>query len=230
MRLRLFVLLLLIALSPCRTTAQDSECKCPKSIMAGTTSASIPDTIFTFSDGQSISICGYVENNEDGQKQFSEFILSDCKSMEVFDFWDATLKCVFSFSKDTLRIDVLEPFAIGENFEFQQLPCYTDVIYFKEGEINTHIDMNRTIKFTDEQINVTLNSYDTTQWSTQGEPSYEGYSEDKMQLANQLMLAAISGNEKAAACFKEFKLKFEPDGAYMEWYREMESIISLYQN
>jgi len=168
--------------------------------------------------------------NEEGHKQFSEFILSDCNSLEVFDFWDATLNCILRFSNDTLRIDILGAFAIGENFKFQQLRCYSDVIYFREGKINSHLEMNRTIKFTDEQIRVTLNSYETTKWSALGEPSYEGYGEDKMQLANQLMLATISGNEQAAAYFKEFKRKFELDGAYMEWYREMDSIIGLYQN
>ncbi|MHC2991192.1 hypothetical protein OB13_06190, partial [Pontibacter sp. HJ8] len=67
------------------------------------------------------------------------------------------------------------------------------------------------------QIDQTLLEYESTQWQTQNGASEE-YTEKKMNLANSLMIAAASGSEKAEVYFQEFKNKFQPDGAYLEWY------------
>lgn len=64
---------------------------------------------------------------------------------------------------------------------------------------------------------------------TQNESTTEGYSEEKMALANRLMIAAISSNRKAEEYFKEYETKFKPDGAYSEWYKDMDAIVFLYK-
>lgn len=184
-----------------------------------------PDTIFTFKDGSQLAITGYSEMAE-GRKVFSEFILTEYKSNELIEGWSAAEQCEISFSNDTLKINQLGLFAVGKGNEFETHAWKLNQ-YFKVGkEVELSTDFNEKLKLGKAEIESTLKEYESTEWQTQIQSKSE-YSEAKMNLANRLMLAAISGNEKATEYFKEFKTRFKPDGANAEWYSEMKSIFEF---
>ncbi|MBX0332689.1 hypothetical protein K3G39_05515 [Pontibacter sp. HSC-14F20] len=86
--------------------------------------------------------------------------------------------------------------------------------------------MNLKIKYSQSQIDQSLREYKSTHWKSQNEASAE-YTEEKMELGNRLLIAAVSGSEQAELYFKEFDSKFKPDGAYAEWYQQMAHMLEF---
>lgn len=184
-----------------------------------------PDTIFTFKDGSQISITGYSEM-VDGRKLFSEFNLKEYKSNKLIEGWSAIEQCEIFFLNDTLHINQLGLFALGKKNKFETHAWKLNH-YFKVGkEIKRSTVFNKKLKLGKAEIESTLKDYESTVWQTQIQ-SDEEYIGAKMNLANRLMLAAISGNKKGSEYFKEFKTKFKPDGANAEWYNEMKVILDF---
>lgn len=182
-----------------------------------------PDTAFTFSNGSKLLICGYLELRE-GKKIYSEFVLSECGNDSIIDFWSAVEEYEIQFEQDTLQLQKLELLALGNNVELVKEKWLTEYFYYENGKLKREKKLNSEIKYSQKQIDQSLQEFESTHWQKQNGASEE-YTEQKMKLANSLMIAAASGSEKAEMYFREFKNKFQPDGAYLEWYQQMIGLL-----
>lgn len=182
-----------------------------------------PDTAFIFSNGSKLLICGYPELRE-GRKIYSEFVLSECGKDSIVDFWSAVEEYEIRFEQDTLQLQKLELLALGNNREFVKEKWLTESFYYVNGELKRTKKLNPEVKYSQSQIAQALQEFELTQWQKQNGATEE-YTEKKMKLANSLMIAAASGSKKAEVYFREFGSKFQPDGAYLEWYQQMAELL-----
>ncbi len=201
-----------------------SEADCDK-CSASDYAESEPDTAFIFSNGSELLLCGYSEL-KDGRKIYSEFVLSECGKDSIVDFWSAVEEYEILFEQDTLHLQKLELLALDNNREFVKKKWLTESLYYENGELKRTKKLNPEVKYSQRQTDQSLQEYESTHWKTQIEASEE-YTEAKMELANRLLIAAVSGSEKAELYFKEFYSKFKPDGAYAEWYHEMADMLEF---
>ncbi|TPE42687.1 hypothetical protein [Pontibacter mangrovi] len=200
--------------------APEAGCdKCAASEFAGPK----PDTAFIFSNGSKLLICGYSEK-KDGKNIYSEFVLSVCGNDSIIGFWSAVEEYELVFVQDTLQLQKLELLAMGDHRDLVKVKWLTESFYYENGSLLREKKLNPKVKYRQSQIDQSLQEYESTQWQKQNEATIE-YTEGKMKLANSLMLAAASGSEKAEVYFKEFKNKFQPDGAYLEWYQQMADLL-----
>ena len=193
-----------------------TSCHCPKTQYAGTKA----DTTFTLSKGKRIALCGY-KNPKSKPTTFSEFVLAVCGQDTIIDFWGAVLTCRLKVDKDTLLIDELQNLPTGKNFKYQETVWTTEKIYFRGERIVRKLAVNKQIrKYNQNEIQLVLRTY---------ERAKPGLDDDKMELANKLFIATISGNKKARQYFNEFKNKFgELDGAFSEEYSDLTAMLQLW--
>jgi hypothetical protein len=191
-------------------------CDCPKTQYAGTKS----DTTFHLSNGKTIVLCGY-KNPDSKPTTFSEFILAVCGEDTIIDFWGAVLTCRLKVNKDTLLVDQLQKLPTGKNFKFQETIWTTEKIYFSGQKLVRKLEVNRQIKkYCQDEIQTVLKTYETAK------PVPD---DSKMEIANKLFIATISGDKKARQYFKEFKSKFGTlDGAFTEEYGDLTAMLELW--
>ena len=192
------------------------SCDCPKTQFAGTKA----DTTFNLSNGKTIVLCGY-KNPDSNPTTFSEFILSVCGQDTIIDFWGAVLTCRLKVHKDTLLVDQLENLPTGKNFKYQETVWTTEKIYFRGQKVDRKFVANRQIrKYNQDEIKAVLKTYETAKY---------GLDDNKMEIANKLFIATISGDKKARQYFKEFKNKFGTlDGAFAEEYSDLTAMLQLW--
>jgi len=191
-------------------------CDCPRTQYTGIKA----DTIFYLSNGKSIVLCGY-KDPASKSTTYSEFVLAVCGQDTIIDFWGAVLNCRLKVNKDTLLIDQIERLPTGKNFKFQNTVWTTEKIYFSKQKMIRELVVNRQItKYNQNEIKHVLKSYKS------GKP---GLDDSKMELANKLFIATISGNKTARQYFKEFKTKFGTlDGAFSEEYSDLTAMLKLW--
>jgi hypothetical protein len=195
---------------------KNGNCNCPKTVYAGTKA----DTTFQLSSGKSIVLCGY-KNPGTNPTTFSEFILAVCGQDTIIDFWGAVLSCRLNVNKDTLLIELLKNLPVGQNFKYQETVWTTEKIYFSKQKMVRKLFVNRQItKYNNEEINTVLTKFVTEK---------PGLDEKKIEIANQLFIAALSGNKKARQYFIEFKTKFGIlDGYFKEDYHDLTTMLELW--
>jgi len=188
--------------------------------MAGTVKDNKPDTIFSFSDRQRIILCGYKDNDQ-SETYFSDFILQICGQDSIVDFWDATQTCRISAYKDTLRIVELKNLPTNINRTYNRTAWSIEKIFFDNGYLRRTFEINRTIiKYTKQEIKETLKEFESAK---------AGLNDNKIELANRLFIATISGDKTAKKYFKEFETKFgQLDGAFAEEYKDLKIMLDLW--
>lgn len=210
------IVLTILTLSSVYGQRNKASCDCPKTQFAGTN----VDTTFHLSNGKTIVLCGY-KNPDSKPTTFSEFVLSVCGQDTIIDFWDAALTCQLRVNKDTLLVEQLQNLPTGKNFKFQETIWTTEKIYFREQKLIRQIVVNRQIrKYSQNEIQFVLKKYETAK---------TGLDDSKMEMANKLFVAIISGSKKARHYFKEFKSKFGTlDGAFAEEYSDLIAMLELW--
>lgn len=212
------ITIILIFLTLTSAFGQENKvaCDCPKTQYAGTKS----DTTFHLSNGKTIVLCGY-KNPDSKPTTFSEFILAVCGEDTIIDFWGAVLTCRLKVNKDTLLVDQLQKLPTGKNFKFQETIWTTEKIYFSGQKLVRKLEVNRQIKkYCQDEIQTVLKTYETAK------PVPD---DSKMEIANKLFIATISGDKKARQYFKEFKSKFGTlDGAFTEEYGDLTAMLELW--
>ena len=215
---RVKLIFILTVLSFTTVLGQENKvvCDCPKTQFAGTKA----DTTFYLSNGKTIVLCGY-KNPEYTPTTFSEFILAVCGQDTIIDFWGAVLTCRLKINKDTLLVDQLQNLPTGKDFKFQETVWTTEKIYFSGQKIYRKLVVNRQIrKYNQDEIQSILKTYETAK---------PGLDDSKMEIANTLFIATISGNKKARQYFKEFKNKFGTlDGSFAEEYSDLTAMLDLW--
>ena len=189
-------------------------CKCPKNIYVDQIK---PDTAFYFSNNKSIILCGYKDTETiENEIIFSEFILANCSTKSVIDFWGSLKKCRVLCTKDTLLIEELKNLPAGENMSFKQTVWTIEKIYFVNDKINRKLFVNKNIrKYSNQEIQSVLLEYESRK---------PGHFEGKEVLLYHLFISTISGSTQARKYFNEFKNKFEihkGDGAMAEESNEL---------
>lgn len=215
-RAKLMILLTVLTFTTSIGQNQILDCNCPTTQIAGTNA----DTIFHLPNGKAIVLCGY--NHPDSKPPtFSEFSLAVCGQDTIIDFWGALLTCRLRVNHDTLLIQELQNLPTGKNFKFKETVWTTEKIFFSGQKVVRKLDVNRQIrKYNPDEIHIVLNAYETAK---------PGLDESKMELANRLFVAAISGDKKARQYFKAFKSKFGTlDGAFAEEYRDLTKMLELW--
>ena len=189
-------------------------CNCPKNDFTGTKA----DTIFTPAKGKQIALCGY-RNPGSKPTNFSEFVLAVCGQDKVLGFWDAIQTCYVKTKKDTLLVENIFNLPTGKNRTYKITVWATDKIFFKNQKIIKTYSVNRNIlKYNQTNITKTLKEF---------ENSKGRINDGKMELANRLFIATISGNKTARKYFKSFETKFgELDGAFSEEYSDLKIMLA----
>jgi hypothetical protein len=210
------IILTFLTLTSVYGQTKNVSCDCPKTQYAGTKA----DTTFHLSNGKTIVLCGY-KNPDSKPTTFSEFILSVCGQDKIIDFWGAVLTCRLKINKDTLLVDQLQNLPTGKNFKYQETVWTTEKIFFSGQRVVRKIAVNRQIKkYNHDEIQTVLKTYETAKL---------GLDDSKMEIANKLFIATISGDKKARQYFKEFKAKFGTlDGAFSEEYRDLTAMLELW--
>jgi len=106
-------------------------------------------------------------------------------------------------------------------FEFKKSVWTTDKIFFSGQKVVRKLVVNRQIrKYNQDEIQLVLNAYETAK---------TGLDDSKIEIANRLFIAAISGDNQARQYLKEFKNKFGTlDGAYAEAYNDLTVMLDLW--
>ena len=133
------------------------------------------------------------------------------------------LNCRLQVRQDTLFVNRLVKLPNGKNFAYQENIWTTEKIYFNREKAIKKLSVNRKIKnYNQSQIKGVLRSYETTR----GE-----LDEQKMKMANQLLIATISGDQHARRCFKAFKNKFGIlDGDFAEEYNGLVTMLLMWDS
>jgi hypothetical protein len=210
------IILTFLTLTSVYGQTKRTSCDCPKTKFAGTKA----DTTFQLSNGKTIVLCGY-KNPDSNPTTFSEFILSVCGQDTIIDFWGAVLTCRLKINKDTLLVDELQNLPIGKNFQFQETVWTTEKIYFSGQKTVRKLVVTRQIrKYNQDEIQSVLKTYETAK---------PGLDDRKMEIANKLFIAIISGDKKARLYFKEFENEFGTlDGAFAEEYSDLTAMLELW--
>ncbi len=210
------IILTFLTLTSIYGQTKNGSCDCPKTQYAGTKA----DTTFHLSNGKTIVLCGY-KNPDSKPTTFSEFILSVCGQDTIIDFWGAVLTCRLKVNKDTLLVDQLQNLPTGKNFKYQETIWTTENIYFSGQKLVRKLVVNRRIrKYSQDEIQSVLKTY---------EKAKTGLDDSKMEIANKLFIATISGDKKARQYFNEFKSKFGTlDGAFAEEYSDLTAMMELW--
>lgn len=216
---RLVVILLLVY------SYSFAECECAKSKFVFNT---IPGTVFTFSDSKRIAVCGFKDIHIlESQAEYSEFVVSECGIDTITGFWGASENVVIFLNNDTLYLKSQEKLAIGKKFDLIQASWAIEYMYYYNGILQRKKTINPALAYTPEQVKATLKQYNKTKWISHAESKDAVKNERMMQLANQLMIAALSGSSIAEQYFYQFGKKFQPMGGYAEWYSDMTDILEF---
>lgn len=210
------IILTFLTLTSVYGQTKKTSCDCPKTQFAGTKA----DTTFYLFNGKTIVLCGY-KNPDSKPTTFSEFILAVCGQDTIIDFWGAVMTCRLKVNKDTLLVGQLQNLPTGKNFKFQEAIWTTEKIYFSGQKLVRKLEVNSQIrKYSRDEIQSVLKTYETATL---------GLDDSKMEIANKLFIAAISGDKIARQYFKEFINKFGTlDGAFAEEYSDLTAMLELW--
>ncbi len=194
------------------------SCLCPESTLAD----SKVDTVFKLCNNREIALCGS-RSNDSTPPIFSEFVLSECGSDSIIDFWGATENCRLDIDNDTLQVHTLVNLPTGKNFNFQMTVWTTEMIFYYKDRLLRQLLVNRQIhKYNNDEINILLRNYETTE---------KKISDTTMELTCKLLIAALSGSKTAEKYFRESKTIYGAlDGGYSEEYSDMVAMLDLWQS
>ena len=178
------------------------------------------DTAFKFSNGKTIVLCGYIDT-ETQPITFSEFVLAVCGQDTIIDFWGALFTGKIVFKKDTLFIQEIIYIPVGKDFAYKEAVWTIEKIYFNKQKVIKKTGVNRQIpKYSKEKIALILKEYETAK---------PGLDDGKMELANKLFIATISGSKTARKYLGEFEKKFgDLDGHFAEEYKELIAMLEMW--
>lgn len=210
------ILLLFLFLPTVQGQAAKFACTCPVTYLSRTKA----DATFRFSNGKTVVLCGY-KNPDTKPATYSEFVLAVCGQRIIIGFWGALLNCRLQIRQDTLLVNRLEKLSNGKNFAYQENVWTTEKIYFNGEKAIKKLLVNRKIKnYNQSQIKSVVRSYETARGEL-----------DEQKMANQLLIAAISGDQHARRCFKAFKNKFGLlDSDFAEEYNGLVTMLMLWDS
>jgi hypothetical protein len=203
----------------CKQKAETCDCPEIDIVMEST-----PFEKCNFSNGKSVAITS-PPHSTILKRAFSAFGIYECGADSLIRYYGDLELCLIDFSDDTVFISRQEILALGENFGWVDTTWLIDKYYYDNGKLKTHKALPSYLGYDNAQIDEVLRKFESTEWKTQMTIGSDSAMDKMMQLANNLMIASISGNDAATKYFRQFNKKFEPDGHYQEWYNEMQRMI-----
>ncbi|PVH25193.1 hypothetical protein [Sphingobacterium corticibacter] len=194
-----------------------SDCKCPENIYT----SSAPNQVFTYSNGKKIVACGYVMD-EQQPDVLSEFVLAECETDTVIDFWGAMTISRLAFKQDTLFVQELYELPIGDDFKSREIVWTIEKFSYNGSQLMREKRVNHDlILYDDNTIKKVLERYKAAD---------DVLNDDKMLLADQLFTAALSGHTKAKSAFLGFHQRFPAlSGAYLQQYRILTEMLTAWE-
>ncbi|QDA62231.1 hypothetical protein [Hymenobacter jejuensis] len=196
---------------------QASSCACPADVPV---SELKPDTLFAFSNGQVASVCGSKETIEN-RVLYSEFAVSSCQSSKVLHYWDLREQCQLVFQNDTLSVNTLKYLPVGKNFKYEFVPFKIYLFFPKQDQVGQTAFLNHNLRSysTEEQAQV-LRAFEKMTGKKEGQ---------KIDIANQLFVAALSGNLQALSYFRKLKADFPIGEETSKEYFALERLLRDWQ-
>lgn len=185
-----------------QTDNKIKDCKCHNGLKKK------PKKIYTFSDNNSIAICGYEENNE-----YSEFGIFDCKTEKLISGYDAIQTCQLNFENDKLYIIELNKLPSNDKWEWNNIKVAEEIISIKNKTV---------ISYGAKPLKIQINISEKTQSEFLDLLETEGYKKiDVEEILARLEILSIYGNERAIKKLYSIEndKNYELDGAYAEQYK-----------
>ncbi len=195
---------------------KSEECNCYKGV--GSSETDVPILTYSFTNGKSISICGY--HIEDYKNyHVSEFNVFDCSTGSSLTEYDAMTHCEIKTRNDTVIIQLLENLPIGENWEWK-------LVQIAEQYITSS---NYGLSISELKVNINALKIDSEKQiaflkSIQSEQGFQGNWEDELGL---LEVLSLTGNEEAWKILKNYEdfKGIQTDGAMAEqWYNAVATV------
>ncbi|TGE24642.1 hypothetical protein E5K00_05350 [Hymenobacter aquaticus] len=189
------------------------QCGCPSEVPMA---SAAPDTLFAFANGPVLSVCGYKETRK-RQEFYSEFAVSTCQPRKILKYWDVRERCRLVFRNDTLTVESLKNLPAGKNFTYEFVRFRLDRFYVRKGQVQHESVLNKDMRpYTPEEIARVRQEY---------ESATALKADKRIELANRLLLSALSGDVQAAVYFRQFPTKFPLEGAYEEEYADLQRLL-----
>ena len=193
---------------------KERKCQCFDGI--GASEKDTPILIYEFSNGKSISICGY----QDSELNISEFNVFDCQSGKSYVEYGAMENCEIKTKKDTLIIQLLKFLPTGENWNWESVQIAEQVFTTDLNEIKV-LDIKpkyKPISIESKQQSDFLNSLKKGQ----------GFGNNWENDLGKLEVLSILGNKKAWEILKNYEefTGVKTDGALAEQWGSAVSTVS----
>ena len=199
--------------------SNDSYCKCFNGI--GASDKDKPLLTFNFSNGKSVSVCGYKDPDlETKNLNISEFNVFDCSNGKSYAQYGALQNCIIITKKDTLIIQLMKSFPIGENWKWKPIQIAEQVITTDLNEIKA-FEIKPKYKPTyikPKQQSDFLNSLKKGQ----------GFGGNWVDDLGKLEVLSLLGNEKAWGILKNYEeyIGEKTDGALAEQWKDAVATVS----
>ncbi len=189
------------------------QCKCYNGI--GSSDKDMPILTFDFSNGKSVSICGY--KNPDSRTDellISEFNIFDCLNGKQFVEYGAVDNCLIETENDTIKIQLLKFLPIGENWKWSSIKVAEQII---TPDLNKLKVSELTANYSPILINKSKQK-DFLDSLKKG----QGFSENWEENIGKLEVLSLNGNDRAWEILKNYE-EFtgeQTDGALAEMWKE----------
>ena len=195
---------------------KEISCKCFDGI--GSRNGDTANIVMNFSNGESISLCGFVDKEME-EMIFSEFNIFECKTGKSLTQFDATQNCRIIEKKDTLIIKELEYLPIGKNWTWEFIQIGEQIITTRDNKIFASKLSPKLEKFTidDNDKKIFLNSL----------RKGTGHSKEWELEIGKLESLSLLGNEKAKNILENYE-KFTgqgTDGAVAETWKDAKATV-----
>ncbi len=210
MKKNIFTILLLLVFN----IFYSQDCKCPKNDYAGTET----DTIYNFSKGKKIALCGYRNDDE----TFSEFVLVNCQNKKIINSWGALETCKINLKNEVLYINELVEIPIKSN-EYEKITWSFFEIYFSDNNLKTKKYLNKDFpNYNPKKIEEIIKKYENQK---------KVINNQTMILINKLFICSISGSKKAKKYFNNVLSEYKfLDSAFKEEYNELKNMLSEWES
>ncbi len=198
-----------------------NTCNCFEGI--GSKKGDTATLIINFTNGQNISVCGFVDKEMEGTI-ISEFNVFECKTGKALTEYDAMQICRLQEKKDSLIIQELKYLPTGKNWTWNLIQIGEEIITIKDNKIFTTGSKAKLEKFTIDKndAKIFLNSL------VKG----KGHSKEWELEIGKLEVLTLLGNEKAKSILENYE-EFtgqETDGAVAETWKDAKATTQWIKN
>ncbi|MEL1243967.1 hypothetical protein AAEO56_06800 [Flavobacterium sp. DGU11] len=158
---------------------------------------------FNFSNGEKLRICPairYSPYKPYKNYYFKDFALENCQNENRIRVW-GNLYCKAIFNQDTLSIIETVKLPVGQKRKFEVVNKSITTIYIDNGKVVSNYKKLSIRKYNQAEIEVVLKEHEAALKSKK-KKNFE-------HLYSSLLVAGLSGNEKALEYFINFQSDFE---------------------